>query len=170
MLTRPKVVAFTGEVGVCNPANAAQNYQSVVGVKHPHSGYRNQTGSAFIVNGNYNGGAPDSSSSVLTCAGASAGELPSNTLLFYDGHPGYDYPQSCGTPVYAAAAGVVSYPTVAIPGYSQANLQTFHVLELDLDSPLGYKLYYLHLSNYTENNCRNCTCPHLKNVYKWWAC
>jgi len=159
-----EVVAFTGEIGLCNAASATQDYQSVVGVKHPHSGYRNQTGTAFAVNGNYNGGAPGSSSSALTCAGGSAVSLPSNTLLFYDGHPGYDYPQSCGTPVYAAASGVVSYPTVAIPGYSKANLQTFHVLELDLDSPLGYKLYYLHLSNYTQNNCKNCTCPYLPNV------
>src|SRR5205814_5044389 len=79
---------------------------------------------------------------------------------FYDGHPGYDYKASCGTPVYAAASGTASYPT-SIPG---ANGKTFHILELDPDAAPDYKIYYLHLSNYVTSYCPKCTCPHIPNV------
>lgn len=151
-----KVVAYTGETGFCNPNNPPQDFQSVVGVKHPHSGYRNQTGSAFAVNGNYTGGENGHGSPTLTCASTSAANLPSDTFLFYDGHPGYDYQASCGTPVYAAVSGTVTYPA-SIPGLSNAQTRKFHVLELDPDPPnSAYKLYYLHLSTYPSTRFPSC--------------
>ena len=149
-----KVVAYTGETGFCNPNNPVQDFQSVVGQKHPHSGYRSQTGSAFAVNGNYTGGENGQGSPTLTCARTSAANLPSDTFLFYDGHPGYDYKASCGTPVYAAASGTVAYPA-SIPGLT--NARKFHVLELDPDPPnSAYKLYYLHLSTYPSSRFPSC--------------
>src|SRR5207249_449514 len=76
--------------------------------------------------------------------------------------PGYDYLSACGSPVYAAAAGVLHYPKSRIPGYRKP--AAFHVLEIDLDFPMGYKLYYLHLSNYMTNDCTNCVCSFKSNV------
>lgn len=141
------VSAYTGEIGVCDPNNAAQNLRSLVGTKNL-SGLRKPDGSAFFVNGNYTGGASGSNSPAETCAGVASGSSPSDTFLFYQGHPGYDYPQSCETGVYAAASGTVFYPTTAIPGYGIAALKKFHVLELDLDNPRGFKIYYLHMTTY----------------------
>jgi hypothetical protein len=149
-----KVVAYTGETGLCDLQNSFQDFQSVVGVKHPHSGYRNQSGSVFAVNGHYTGGENGQGSPTLTCAGSPASNLPSNTFLFYDGHPGYDYKATCGTPVYAAVSGTVVYPS-SIPGLNNAAM--FHVLELDPDAPdSSYKLYYLHLSTYPGKKYPSC--------------
>jgi hypothetical protein len=48
-------------------------------------GFKQQNGQTFSLNGHY-----------------------SSDYLFYDGHPGIDYPASIGTPVYATASGRIS--------------------------------------------------------------
>jgi murein DD-endopeptidase MepM/ murein hydrolase activator NlpD len=66
--------------------------------------------------------------------------------MLYDGHPGIDYSAPCGTEVYAVAAGTVRYPRQSRPGI--ADPYRFHALELELDQPRGYKVYYLHLATH----------------------
>jgi len=150
-----KVVSYTGENGLCNSNNPAQSFQSVVGLKHPLYGYRNQTGSAFTVNGNYTGGENGNGSLTITCAKTQSSNLPSDSFLYYDGHPGYDYKAPCGTPVRAAVSGTIVYPA-SIPGVPK-NAGMFHVLELDPDAPNnGYKIYYLHLSTYPPSKYSSC--------------
>ncbi|MBI4707275.1 MAG: peptidoglycan DD-metalloendopeptidase family protein [Candidatus Omnitrophica bacterium] len=62
--------------------------------------------------------------------------------LFYDGHPGIDYPVSNNTPVYAAADGIAHMPA-SFPGVLTA--QNYNTIEIDHQN--GYRTYYLHLSS-----------------------
>ncbi len=140
-----RVTAYTGETAACLDSTTICQ-ASVPG--SPHFGFLNPAGlqTSFVINGNYTGGAGNCEASNL--AGNQTITVPCYTILFYNGHPGYDYPASCGTNVFAAANGTVHYPK-SIPGI--ANAKKFHILELDLDSPKGFKVYYLHLATYPEN-------------------
>jgi murein DD-endopeptidase MepM/ murein hydrolase activator NlpD len=123
-----KAAAFTGEVGL--PA-----YGEPAGCSNPPTNtrrcaYKNFAGIPFFTNGAYR-------------------SADGVRFLDYDDHPGIDYHADCGTTnVYAAVSGTVQYPA-NIPGIS--NAYTFHVLEIDTDSPNdAYKIYYLHLATHPK--------------------
>src|SRR5262249_28408630 len=91
------------------------------------SGYKqDKVGTPFFVNGQYSGG----------------------PFLYYDGHPGYDYPTIMGTPIYAPADGVLFIPD-GDPITSQNDpagaVSRFNVFVLDHEN--GYSTWYLHLGN-----------------------
>ena len=75
---------LSGSFGDCYSYNY-QNYDVV--------GFKNQSGSDFLVGVNYDSGVSGQS----------------RKYLFYDGHTGYDYPVSDGTDVKAAASGTAYY-------------------------------------------------------------
>jgi hypothetical protein len=163
------VTAYTNESGKCDINNQNQQCRSKVN-KTGHFGFPNIDGIPFLVNGNYSGGGGQCTAQACNSS-KKLGSKSCSTFLFYEGHPGFDYPASCSTPtpVYAAVSGTVYYPP-SVPGIG-ANGATFHVLEIDPLTPnTMYKVYYLHLSNYTTNNCTpaglpvNCTCPFIANV------
>ena len=87
-------------------------------------GYKQENGIPFVINGNY------------TAAGLGA------EYLFYDGHPAIDYRASFGTPVLAAAAGVV----ISIEGTKDS--PTGHGI-LKLGHQDDYATLYIHLSKYS---------------------
>lgn len=77
-----------------------------------------------------------------------------NLLLFYDGHPGYDFRSSFDNEVYAAASGIVHYPTLT--ELRNRDLLTIggdpddlHVLEIEVTSK--FKIFYLHLSTHPRS-------------------
>jgi hypothetical protein len=118
-----KVIDFINEIGDASPTDD-------VGTRC-EKGYSQTNKNLFQVNGNYAGsGKPK--------------------ILFYDGHPGYDYQSSFGNQVYAATAGTIYYPT--LEELQKAGITVggdpddFHVLELDAAQDL--KLFYLHLSTH----------------------
>ena len=144
------VTAYTGEQGGC-VAGSTDICESKVS-KTSHFGFIKQgaVNIPFFVNGSYTGGKGP-------CIVANVNETASvifpscRSVLFYNGHPGIDYPANCGTVVYAAADGIVHYP-LSIPGI--LNAPKFHVLELDVSGAPGYKIYYLHLSSYPNNHSK----------------
>jgi murein DD-endopeptidase MepM/ murein hydrolase activator NlpD len=83
------------------------------------------------------------------------------TYLYYDGHPGFDYPFNFGTAVYPAISGCVSY-SIPVAG---ASPRPFHVLTivpmttppppggcLAEKSETGYVIVYMHLSSYLSSD------------------
>ena len=110
-----RVVAYTGEVG---------NFIKSI-CPFCDGCYNTINGRSFVVNGNYTG--------IVNCG--------VSKFLCYDGHPGFDYPVPAGTPVYAAAEGIASFPD-SYPGIMDA--QFFNAIEIDHHN--GYKTYYVHLS------------------------
>jgi hypothetical protein len=116
------VTDFLDEVGDTEPS------QKVSVCKR---GYSQVSGDVFQVNGNYLGaGFPN--------------------ILFYDGHPGFDYQSHFSNQVYAAASGTVRYPTtedLVTEGVTVgADPDNFQVLELDAANDV--KVFYLHLSTH----------------------
>ncbi len=79
--------------------------------------------------------------------------------LYYDSHPGYDYPFDFGTPVYAAISGCVSYHIPAA-GASASGYHVLAIIPMDTEPPgdqcqlngiksdTGYVVLYMHLSSY----------------------
>jgi len=149
------VQAFTGEKGLaaCRLPVCIEpmNRQGAI------LGYKNTAGTNFTVNGNYTGG----SDCVDDCS----------SWLFYEGHPGYDYPAALGTPIYAPAAGTAFVPDCdpvtrandcigsnSIPKGSAVD--GFNILAIDHGN--GYSTWYLHLGDQTANpptDFRVITCP-----------
>jgi YVTN family beta-propeller protein len=146
-----RVTAYTGEAAGC--VDSTTICQAPV-PGSSHFGFLNieNLQTSFAINGNYTGGAGNCEASNLS--GDQMISVPCNSILFYNGHPGYDYPASCGTNVFAAANGTVHYPK-SIPGIADA--KKYHILELDLDAPKGFKVYYLHLATYPDNH-KNGSC------------
>lgn len=117
------------------------------------TGYLNSDATEFGVTGHYTGvfsGNPPS---------------PNPQILNYDGHPGFDYLASCtldkngncavgtGTNVYAVASGTISYPNSVVglcPSKNGASCANYHVLELIPDNIPTLRVYYLHLSTYSD--------------------
>jgi prepilin-type processing-associated H-X9-DG protein len=89
---------------------------------------------AFDVNEHYNGG----------------------TVLWYDGHAGFDYPAKKGTEVYAAADGIIRMPPDfvvdkknTLKNYDAVlygSLSTYNALVIDHGN--GYTTWYLHLTDH----------------------
>jgi len=106
------VVAYTGEIG-----EKKYGYD----LAFP-TGYKQQNGQPFVINGNYTGGgAPQ--------------------YLYYDGHPGVDYRASFGTSLYAPADGIASIP-ISDPVNGDPNKWN----TLKIDHANGYSTWYLHCS------------------------
>lgn len=115
-----KVTDFISETGDVPPT-------AKIGTRC-EKGYSQTSGDVFAVNGKYRG----------------AGEPK---ILFYDGHPGYNYQSIFGNQVYAATGGTVHYPELQDAQITVGgDPDDFHVLELDAADDL--KLFYLHLSTH----------------------
>lgn len=143
-----KIIDFEGEQAD-QPDESSEPINT--GVCKTLHGYQNTAGNSFLTNLNYKGN-------------------PSTTL-YYDAHPGYDYPFSYSTPaasiddltaVYPAVSGCVSYSLDA----AGAPASNFHVMAIiPLSTPpknghctapvvseTGYVVFYLHLSSYLKGN------------------
>ncbi len=116
-------------------------------------GYTNASASSFLSGVNYINSNP----------------YDSNHYLYYDGHPGYDYPFAYGTPVFPAVSGCVTYNlssanaspasdyhTLAIiPQASQPTGGCEHIVKGRMTyapSSTGYVVFYLHLASYPDPN------------------
>jgi hypothetical protein len=92
-----------------------------------------------------------------------------NTYLWYDGHPGYDYPFPMSptlTEVYPAISGCVSYQVPASGGSTQALYHTLAIIPSSSQPPGGcettseplpksgtkYVVFYLHLASYVATD------------------
>ena len=122
------VVAYTGEKGLPQYGTSYWNSPSENPSVCPSNilyGFKNSTGTAFSINGQYN--SPD--------------PYGNNLFLFYDGHTGYDYPVKNGTEVHAAADGTATYDYSSPVGFG-----------VKIASTSGYDTYYLHLSARSISN------------------
>jgi 6-phosphogluconolactonase (cycloisomerase 2 family) len=158
---------YTAEVGRCNP-NGQNKLWSPVQVDQRGDGlftgawgYMQASGAFFTVNGNYTGdGATSAQTTESLCGSAiKTGTADSRLFLFYDGHPGYDYPFPFFSKLYPAINGCVSYQVAAA---GDANQQQFHTLAIipmsskppggqcaePVTSQTGYVVFYLHLASY----------------------
>ena len=117
-----KISAFSGEIAI-GRKDSSGTYTNASQWYYPSSfgrcyGFSNNCSTSFYGNGNYTGG----------------GEAD---FLFYDGHPGIDFPVR-GVIVKAAEAGTVHYGRECIGGV--------WLNEIWIDHKNGYKTRYLHLS------------------------
>jgi 6-phosphogluconolactonase (cycloisomerase 2 family)/murein DD-endopeptidase MepM/ murein hydrolase activator NlpD len=156
---------YRGELGQCDLSNPNQQLRSPV---QSSAGYAQSSRAHFTVNGNYTGGG--SPSKTLICGSSTAGpSTASDLFLFYDGHPGYDYPFNFHTAVYPALSGCVSYQIAAAGGVNQTN---YHVLAIvpsstpppggcqGVTSETGYVVFYLHLASYVGSDGKTLmVCP-----------
>ena len=142
-----EVLAFTGDAGYFQYGSWGHNkgdkfcYKILGGVYH---GY--QLGYGICLNAGCT-----FPNTTINYVGATSEGGP--YYLNYEVHPGYDYAAQhlkngqlllVNTPVYAATAGTVYYPTQAVG----MNPVTFHALALAPDAGQDYRLYYLHLLTY----------------------
>lgn len=121
------VVAYTGEKGMAQYGLSQWNTSATGAGCSGQTlyGFKNSTGTAFSIKGQYN--SPD--------------PYGNNLFLFYDGHTGYDYPVFDGTSVHAADGGTAYYE-----GSAQ---------DIKIVHPSGYDTYYLHLSSRVITNGQN---------------
>jgi murein DD-endopeptidase MepM/ murein hydrolase activator NlpD len=119
------VIAYTGEKGENNYNQSNWYINFEYGDLY---GFKNSTGTNYIINGNYSGGGEPG-------------------FLFYDGHPGFDYRTTDQSPdgkidVLAAADGDVVFIGCFDPLKSKPTC--FGTIEIDHKN--GYKTLYIHLS------------------------
>jgi hypothetical protein len=107
------VLAYTGERG-----EYQYGASQVTGSRY--WGYKKEDKTAFQVNGNYNGGG-------------------NKFYLYYDGHPGYDYPYAVDTLIFAPAEG-----TARIPSSDPINTQPSKFNTFKIEHGNGYETWYLH--------------------------
>jgi hypothetical protein len=118
-----KMVTFTGE-----ETTQKTDYNSINikdcnedGIEEPLYSFRKPDGGAFLVG-------------YVNYVGVSSEK--NNLVLQYDAHPGYDYPDDLGTPVFAAADGDLS----------EVN-ETYGWVKITHDGVgSGYETHYLHLN------------------------
>jgi 6-phosphogluconolactonase (cycloisomerase 2 family) len=144
------VYAFTGDEGTANcSANQASCFDyNKNKTKFTPYGYKNAAGTSFAADiPNYTGGSG--------CYDSSGNSVSCDLYLFYEGHPGFDYPASLGTDIYAPANGIAfipdcdpvqrkndctKAPEVAVDG--------FNILTVDHGN--GYSTWYLHMGDLEE--------------------
>ena len=112
--------------------------------------------------------------------------LKHRPYLYYDGHPGYDYPFSFATPVFPAISGCVTY---TLDAGGSATQKDFHVMTIvpvaqkpktcaHVSSETGYTVAYMHLSSFVgsdgtiqrcqNTNGSNCvSCPECAQEGEW---
>ena len=109
------ITAYTGEEGASSYGQSSWSIDLGYGALY---GFKNSSGSNFVINGNYSGG----------------GE---SNYLFYDGHPGYDYrttDQSSDGRINVLAAA---------DGTAYLGGNTYNTVYIDHGN--DYQTYYLHL-------------------------
>jgi murein DD-endopeptidase MepM/ murein hydrolase activator NlpD len=105
---------------------------------------------------------------------------PCASCLYYDSHPGYDYPLGPDTPVYPAVSGCVSY-NLNPAGGSAASFHTLTIIPISTEPPdcepivqgkttylaseTGDLVSYLHLASYPLPNGDMVYCSQFKLVY-----
>jgi len=120
------VTAYTGEQGVKGENNTPGTDYSLWSYTSCSStlyGLPKVGGGAFSIGGQYDQSAESNESGVF---------------LFYDGHAGFDYPETNGTKVHASADGTAYHYTY--PGLPEDEYP------IRIDHGNGYESYYLHLS------------------------
>ena len=105
-------------------------------------------GTNFMVNGHYTGG-------------SGCGKEPCQHWLFYEGHPGFDYPELLGTSIFAPADGIAFIPD-SDPITSKRDpisaVDKFNILAVDHGN--GFATWYLHLGeDQTGEDFRIIQCP-----------
>jgi hypothetical protein len=119
-----QVQAFTGNLGDCT--------QYASGTPCRNGCPQGAVPTPFLLTGNYQG----------------RRALPQNQILNYDGHPGYDYRASIGTPVFAPTAGYIYYPYKIVGTLGNSAYYTYHVLGLRPADNANLRLYFIHLSSH----------------------
>ena len=121
------VIAYTDERGTVSGSYVASIKDcNNDGSKDPLYGFKKLDGSPFRINGYY----------------------AYTDTLYYDGHPGYDYPVPIGTDVFAAADGVV-----IASGGDSGGLGDY----IKVEHRNGYHTLYGHLSSRLVSKGRNVT-------------
>ncbi len=144
------VRAYTGEKGDRNPSGSFGPFATdCPDGNNILQGFQNETGTAFVINGSYAGGNEPN-------------------VLFYDGHPGYDYktidqapvvsqpPTEGRIPVLAAADGTLSWdptPTDRCPDGGGP----FGIMQIESSGKLFSR--YLHL------DCRSFSTDFFRNIF-----
>ena len=135
-----KVTAFTNEVGLkkCRLMHCKEGPASA-------PGYKNETGDPFRINGYYTGGGG------CTEKGK---PIDCKLWLFYDGHPGYDYPGILGTTeIFAPADGLLFIPSqdpITSRSDPQGAVKRFYIMAIDHGN--GFSTWYLHVGRDAKTN------------------
>src|SRR5581483_174826 len=153
------VDAYTGEEGTfnCTPAAAPCVALNAQGNPRSPAGYKNTLDQPFAINGYYTGGGGcyDENHKPVNC----------KSWLFYEGHPGFDYPTSLGTSVFAPAPGVAFIPdcdpitrkTDCTGAATSSAVDGFNILTLDHGN--GYSTWYLHMGDLEKVKNESATIP-----------
>lgn len=131
--TTDVITAFTGEQGLKN-CGVPHCFSPVGG--NGLAGYKQSSGLAFFVNGNYSGG----------------------LYLFYQGHSGYDFSAAVGTEILAPADGVAFIPDAdpIVSKNAVGAITRFNILAVDHLN--GYVTWYMHLGD-NNSDFRRIKCP-----------
>jgi murein DD-endopeptidase MepM/ murein hydrolase activator NlpD len=153
------VDAYTGEEGAlnCAPATSPCSALDKEGNQQSPAGYKNTQDKLFTVNGHYTGGRP--------CYNDDGKKVPCQSWLFYEGHPGFDFPAQLGTAVYAPARGVAFIPDCdpvtrkadCTDTPSGGAVDGFNILTIDHGN--GYSTWYLHMGDLEKTNNELATIP-----------
>jgi len=146
------VDAYTGEEGAlnCAPAISPCSALDKDGNQQSPVGYKNTQDKLFTINSYYTGGRP--------CYDDDGTQIPCQSWLFYEGHPGFDFPAKLGTTVYAPGRGVAFIPDcdpvtrrndcTGTP--SGRAVDGFNILAIDHGN--GYSTWYLHMGDLEIDN------------------
>jgi murein DD-endopeptidase MepM/ murein hydrolase activator NlpD len=153
------VDAYTGEEGAlnCSPATSPCAALDSDGNQQSPAGYKNMLDKLFMINNHYTGGSP--------CYDDNGKQISCQSWLFYEGHPGFDFPAALGTAVYAPARGVAFIPDCD-PVTRRADctgtpsggaVDGFNILTIDHGN--GYSTWYLHMGDLEKTNNELATIP-----------